>query len=343
MKQLENFAGTMNFVIFPMYFMSTALYPLKLEEPGAGLGVPDRALQSLPPPTPSSGCATRCTARIRAGRRGRAGHAGVATAAWGYDPQRGFGALDETRWRRRSARRRRRLTCPVSGNRCANATAQARPCPPTTRRPGAAGAAGAADLSALAQRLFWGWALLAGVAFFLIWWMQRHGWWVRLIEGDPSGISPLIVLLGGVVTGWCGRRASRLQVEAQPGLAQGWRARYLDEGLRRGQPEATALLSERTHGPHETARGSRPRRSSSACSARWWASSWMSRSASRRAELAEVQKLLQQMTGGMAIALYTTLAGLVVNLWLGLQLLLLDRLADRLAADILADAAAVGR
>lgn len=33
---------------------------------------------------------------------------------------------------------------------------------------GAAGAAGAADLSALAQRLFWGWALLAGVAFFLI-------------------------------------------------------------------------------------------------------------------------------------------------------------------------------
>ena len=35
-KQLENFAGTMNFVIFPMYFMSTALYPLwKLQESGA--------------------------------------------------------------------------------------------------------------------------------------------------------------------------------------------------------------------------------------------------------------------------------------------------------------------
>jgi ABC-2 type transport system permease protein len=36
-KQLENFAGTMNFVIFPMYFLSTALYPLwKLQESGAG-------------------------------------------------------------------------------------------------------------------------------------------------------------------------------------------------------------------------------------------------------------------------------------------------------------------
>ena len=35
-KQLENFAGTMNFVIFPMFFISTALYPLwKLEESGA--------------------------------------------------------------------------------------------------------------------------------------------------------------------------------------------------------------------------------------------------------------------------------------------------------------------
>jgi ABC-2 type transport system permease protein len=35
-RQLENFAGTMNFVIFPMYFISTALYPLwKLEESGA--------------------------------------------------------------------------------------------------------------------------------------------------------------------------------------------------------------------------------------------------------------------------------------------------------------------
>ncbi len=35
-KQLENFAGTMNFAIFPMFFISTALYPLwKLEESGA--------------------------------------------------------------------------------------------------------------------------------------------------------------------------------------------------------------------------------------------------------------------------------------------------------------------
>jgi ABC-2 type transport system permease protein len=35
-KQLENFAGAMNFVIFPMFFISSALYPLwKLQESGA--------------------------------------------------------------------------------------------------------------------------------------------------------------------------------------------------------------------------------------------------------------------------------------------------------------------
>jgi ABC-2 type transport system permease protein len=36
-KQLENFAGAMNFVMFPMFFFSSALYPLwKLRESGSG-------------------------------------------------------------------------------------------------------------------------------------------------------------------------------------------------------------------------------------------------------------------------------------------------------------------
>ena len=204
-----------------------------------------------------------------------------------------------------------------------------------------AAAVGRADIAALSQRLFWGWALLAGVALFTAWWMQRHGWWRALVDGDPSGISVVISLLAAVVTVWCGVRAWRLQQEAQPGGGR-WRSAYLDD-LSRQQGEASALLAERTHGPHETA---------------WWftaatiklgllgtvvgfilMSSQLGKSQSF--ELAEVQQLLQQMTGGMAIALYTTLVGLIANLWLGLQLLLLDRLADRLAADILADGVVV--
>ncbi len=94
-RQLENFAGTMNFVIFPMYFMSTALYPLwKLEESGArwvfvaaqwnpftyAVEWLRFALYGQDPgwaPWVVCGTAAAC----------------FALACWGYDPQRGFGQL----------------------------------------------------------------------------------------------------------------------------------------------------------------------------------------------------------------------------------------------------------
>lgn len=94
-KQLENFAGTMNFVIFPMYFMSTALYPLwKLEESGA------QWVYQLARFNPF----THAVEWIRFAMYGK--DPGLAPwivlgtlalcfglACWGYDPQRGFGAL----------------------------------------------------------------------------------------------------------------------------------------------------------------------------------------------------------------------------------------------------------
>jgi ABC-2 type transport system permease protein len=94
-KQLENFAGTMNFVIFPMYFMSTALYPLwKLEESGADWVYQIARFNPF----------THAVEWIRFALYGQ--DAGISPfvvlgtlalcfglAAWGYDPQRGFGAL----------------------------------------------------------------------------------------------------------------------------------------------------------------------------------------------------------------------------------------------------------
>ncbi len=94
-KQLENFAGTMNFVIFPMYFLSTALYPLwKLQESGAewvfqlarfnpfsyAIEWIRYALYGKDPglaPWVVLGCLALC----------------FGLACWGYDPQRGFGGL----------------------------------------------------------------------------------------------------------------------------------------------------------------------------------------------------------------------------------------------------------
>ncbi len=94
-EQLENFAGTMNFVIFPMYFLSTALYPLwKLEESGATWVW--RAAQLNP--------FTHAVEWIRFALYGK--DPGIAPwvvlgtlvlcftlACRGYDPRRGFGGL----------------------------------------------------------------------------------------------------------------------------------------------------------------------------------------------------------------------------------------------------------
>ncbi len=94
-KQLENFAGTMNFVIFPMYFMSTALYPLwKLEESGADWVYQIARFNPF----------THAVEWMRFALYGKDPGmspwivmgmlvACFVLATWGYDPQRGFGAL----------------------------------------------------------------------------------------------------------------------------------------------------------------------------------------------------------------------------------------------------------
>ena len=91
-KQLENFAGTMNFVIFPMFFISSALYPLwKLQESGAEI------VHQLARVNPF----THAVELIRYALYGQFNGVGLlvvlsclaaffALAVWGYDPQRGM-------------------------------------------------------------------------------------------------------------------------------------------------------------------------------------------------------------------------------------------------------------
>jgi ABC-2 type transport system permease protein len=94
-RQLENFAGTMNFVIFPMYFLSTALYPLsRLQASGAEWVYQVARLNPF----------THAVEWIRFALYGQDPGAApwivlgclavfFALACWGYDPQRGFGQL----------------------------------------------------------------------------------------------------------------------------------------------------------------------------------------------------------------------------------------------------------
>lgn len=94
-KQLENFAGTMNFVIFPMYFISTALYPLwKLQESGA------EWVYQLARFNPFTHAVEWIRFAIYGKDPGLAPYVVVGctvaffvAACWGYDPQRGFGQL----------------------------------------------------------------------------------------------------------------------------------------------------------------------------------------------------------------------------------------------------------
>lgn len=90
-RQLENFAGVMNFVIFPMFFLSSALYPLwKMAESSRLL----RDICSLNP-------FTHAVELIRFALYGQfnlaafgwtilAGIVFLAFALWGYDPARGM-------------------------------------------------------------------------------------------------------------------------------------------------------------------------------------------------------------------------------------------------------------
>lgn len=90
-KQLENFAGMMNFVIFPMFFISPALYPLwRLEEAGADLVY--QAAQFNP--------FTHAVELVRFAFYGQLNMESLYVvlfafsvffflAVWGYDPQKG--------------------------------------------------------------------------------------------------------------------------------------------------------------------------------------------------------------------------------------------------------------
>jgi ABC-2 type transport system permease protein len=96
-QQLENFAGVMNFVIFPMFFASTALYPLwRIEDA-------NRTLSAVAALNPFS----HAVELIRFALYGQLNATALAVvslslavsfglAIWGYDPGRGF-------WGRRPA------------------------------------------------------------------------------------------------------------------------------------------------------------------------------------------------------------------------------------------------
>ena len=189
---------------------------------------------------------------------------------------------------------------------------------------------------------------LLGFGALLLW---QAGAWHRLVSADPTGLTLMIVLLFIVCSLWAGRRAwvlgqQRRRLDAgpqgvwQPGGPADWSREYQEGCAQPGADRSVWLqvLGERAHGPHEMA---------------WWLNGiqlklgllgkviGFSILAFELGQMdsfdpAQSAQLLKNLTGGLGIALLTTVTGLAGNILLGLQLMRLDRFADALVADTLA-------
>ncbi|MBL0943004.1 MAG: hypothetical protein IBJ04_01575 [Hydrogenophaga sp.] len=201
--------------------------------------------------------------------------------------------------------------------------------------------------------LFLLWCAYAGLLAFGALLLWRAGAWHRLLDADPTGLTLVIALLFTGCTAWAGRRAwvlgeQRLALDRwiatrTPGASGDWSHEYRSGCAPAGADRATWLqvLGERAHGPHEMA---------------WWLNGIQLKLgllgkvigfSILALQLGQVQtfdasmsgQLLKSLTGGLGIALLTTVTGLTGNILLGLQLMRLDRFADALIADAIASAA----
>lgn len=190
------------------------------------------------------------------------------------------------------------------------------------------------------QGLFLLWLAYMGLLVLAAWLLWNAGAWHRLMAADPTRLTLVIVLLFVGCSLWAGRRAwllgqQRQALDAGALDPAAWGAAFLRSADR---SNALLVLGERAHGPHEMA---------------WWLNGIQLKLgllgkvigfSILALDLGQMQgfdpsqsaQLLKSLTGGLGIALLTTVTGLTGNILLGLQLMRLDRFADALVADALA-------
>jgi hypothetical protein len=203
-------------------------------------------------------------------------------------------------------------------------------------------------LEQMQQGLFLLWLAFMGLLTFGATVMWQHGLWHRLVQADPTGLTVVIVLLFLACSVWAGMRCWTLGQQwqalqstptdaAQPGL--NWAQDYLQARAHTATDNSLLLqvLSDRAHGPQEMA---------------WWLNgiqlklgllgkvigfSVLALELGRMDGFDPQQsaQMLKSLTGGLGIALLTTITGLSANILLGLQLMRIDRFADTLVAEIL--------
>jgi CheY-specific phosphatase CheX len=216
-----------------------------------------------------------------------------------------------------------------------------------------------ASSSANMPDVFVVWCILAGALAFATYALAITGIWAYLNAADSTFITQSIVIVFFVAIAWCGFRARHLQTELRagaaiqemlagemlfsavpPGLRAAWVGSFVAALAEKGPEHCRDMaalvdvLQDRAHGQHEWA---------------WWVNGLLLKlgllgtvagfiimafqvSGLESFDISQAQKLLKNMTYGMGIALLTTLVGLIANMILGAQLLMLDRCADLLVS-----------
>lgn len=207
--------------------------------------------------------------------------------------------------------------------------------------------------------LFHLWLAFAGLlsfAFLLLYW---QGIWAALLSADPTFLTVIIVLLFLACTFWAGMRAWKLEQEHQGLIAfeqslssgkvacEQWLAEHEPLWARlhfraliakgehwREHNALNDLLAEKASAPHEMV---------------WWVNGVllklgllgkvigfsimaMQLGSMEAFDPSQTAAILKTLTGGLGIALLTTITGLTANILLGLQLIRLDRQADFITA-----------
>jgi hypothetical protein len=198
------------------------------------------------------------------------------------------------------------------------------------------------------QGLFLLWLAFMGLLVFGASLMWQYGLWHRLVQADPTGLTIVIVLLFIGCSVWAGLRCHALGQQWQALQSDtsielvthnSWSHDYLQARQHTHTDKHIVLqvLSDRAHGPQEMA---------------WWLNgiqlklgllgkvigfSVLALELGRMDGFDPQQsaQMLKSLTGGLGIALLTTITGLAANILLGLQLMRIDRFADGLVAEIL--------
>lgn len=191
--------------------------------------------------------------------------------------------------------------------------------------------------------VFLGWLLIAGLLTFAGFLIYQYGLFSAVWEADSTRLSLIILLLFMLTSLYLGRCAWRMGSEyrelftSEPGVGSLIHEHRSLMGVGAADGLLLDRLTERVHGGHHIG---------------WFMSDVLIRLGlvgtvigfilmlSSVSELDEqntqvLKQLLTQMSGGMQVALYTTLSGLLGGLMLSVQCQWLDRAGDRLISRVI--------